>query len=77
LKLVLMWENTDGMTERIRPRFPEYDLVLAKEHDRLMREIPDADAVFGRLPREPFLAARRLRWVQSIGVGFETMLYPR
>jgi phosphoglycerate dehydrogenase-like enzyme len=41
-----------------------------------MREIVDAEVVYGRLPKEPFQKAEKLRWVQSIGVGFETMLYP-
>lgn len=76
LKLVMMWETGPGMAERVRSQAPEYDVALATEPDRLLREIADADAAFGRLPKEPFLAAKRLRWVQSIGVGFETMLYP-
>jgi phosphoglycerate dehydrogenase-like enzyme len=76
LKLVVMWETAPGMAERVRPQVPAYDVALATAPDRLVKEIADADAVFGRLPKAPFLAAKRLRWVQSIGVGFETMLYP-
>ena len=76
LKLVMMWETGPGMAERVRSQVPEYDVTLATEPDRLLREIADADAAFGRLPKGPFLAAKRLRWVQSMGVGFETMLYP-
>ncbi len=75
-KLVMMWENRPGMADRVRPRVPEVDVALATTPDALLKEIADADAVFGRLPKTPFLAAKRLRWVQSIGVGFETMLYP-
>lgn len=76
LKLVVMdgvwadWlDHYAAVSNRIRP-------VAARTEHALTREIVDADVVFGRLPREPFLAAERLRWVQSIGVGFETMLYP-
>ena len=76
LKLVMMWETAPGMAERVRPQVPAYDVALATAPDRLVKEIADADAVFGRLPKEPFLAAKRLRWVQSIGEGFQTMLYP-
>jgi len=55
---------------------PDINAVAAHTDDALAEEIVDADVVFGRLPREPFLLAKQLKWVQSIGVGFETMLYP-
>jgi D-2-hydroxyacid dehydrogenase (NADP+) len=51
-------------------------VVGAPTHEVLMREVIDADVVIGRLPHEAFLIAKKLRYVQSIGVGFETMLYP-
>ena len=75
LKLVVMegvwadWlDHYEAVSTRIRA-------VAVRTDDVLLKEIIDADIVFGRLPREPFLAAQRLKWVQSIGVGFETMLY--
>ena len=75
LKLLMIWENEPGMADRIRRQVPEYNLVLAKEPELIQAEIANADAVYGRLPKAFFLKARKLRWVQSIGVGFETMLY--
>lgn len=54
----------------------DLDVVGAPTQEDLMREIVDADVVIGRLPREAFLKAEKLHFVQSIGVGFETMLYP-
>jgi D-2-hydroxyacid dehydrogenase (NADP+) len=75
LKLVVMrgpWADwladCEAVSERLRA-------VVAPTEEQLLAEIPDADIVFGRLPREPFLAAKKLKWVQSIGVGFDTMLY--
>lgn len=51
------------------------DAVAVHSQEELMQEIVNAEVVYGRLPREHFLKASKLRWVQSIGVGFETMLY--
>ncbi len=51
-------------------------IVGVPTRDDLLREVVDAEVVIGRLPHEAFLKAKKLRWVQSIGVGFETMLYP-
>jgi phosphoglycerate dehydrogenase-like enzyme len=55
---------------------PEVNAVAAHTVEALMDEIASADVVFGRLPKDAFLRAKNLKWVQSIGVGFETMLYP-
>ena len=76
IKLVVMdgiWADWLGDYEAVSEQITA---VAARKEDDLAREIVDADVVFGRLPKEPFLIARKLRWVQSIGVGFETMLYP-
>lgn len=71
------------MSGRWQAWIPEYQaiskdlaVVAASTSEDLMREIVDADVVIGRLPREAFLKAEKLNYVQSIGVGFETMLYP-
>ncbi len=75
LKLVVMdgvwteWlDDYEAVSDRVRA-------VAATTEKMLLAEVKNADIVFGRLPREPFLAAKNLKWVQSCGVGFETMLY--
>ena len=76
VKVVIMagpWTEWKEQLESVSPRAVA---VAAHSDGALLREIADAEVVFGRLPRAPFLKAGRLRWVQSIGVGFETMLYP-
>lgn len=75
LKLVVMrgiWTDWLGDYNAVSDRLKA---VAARTKEELLMEIQDADIVFGRLPREPFLAAKKLKWVQSIGVGFESMLY--
>ncbi len=76
VKVVILagpWTEWKEQLESVSPRVVA---VAAHSDGDLLQEIADAEVVFGRLPRAPFLEARRLRWVQSIGVGFETMLYP-
>jgi phosphoglycerate dehydrogenase-like enzyme len=76
LKLVVMggpWANWLDIFEAVSPNVK----AVAARGDALLKEVVDADIVFGRLPEEAFDKAGKLKWVQSIGVGFETMLYPK
>ena len=76
VRVVIMagpWTEWRAQIESVSPRV---EAVAAHSDGDLLREIREAEVVYGRLPRAPFLRAGRLRWVQSIGVGFETMLYP-
>lgn len=76
VKVVMMvgpWTEWRELLESLSPRVKA---IIARSDEELLREIPDAEVIYGRLPRAPFLRAGKLRWVQSIGVGFETMLYP-
>jgi D-2-hydroxyacid dehydrogenase (NADP+) len=75
IKLVVMdgiWTEWLSHFESVSPNI---EAVAARTDEKLAARIVDANVVFGRLPRMPFLLARQLKWVQSIGVGFETMLY--
>ena len=76
IKLTVMagpWAEWLDHYEAVSPRI---QAVAATTPEDLMREVVDTEVVIGRLPREAFLVAKQLRWVQSNGVGFETMLYP-
>jgi phosphoglycerate dehydrogenase-like enzyme len=75
LKLVVMDGIWADWLEHFEAVSSQLRAVAARSETELAAEIVDADIVFGRLPREPFLTAENLKWVQSIGVGFETMLY--
>jgi len=44
---------------------PEVRVVIAEDQAMAEREIVDAEAAFGRLPREVLAKARRLRWLQA------------
>ena len=76
VKVVMMAGPWTEWREQLESVSPCVNAVAAHSDEDLYREIPNAEVVYGRLPRAPFLKAEKLRWVQSIGVGFETMLYP-
>lgn len=57
--------------DEITRSFPGVRFALAEEPSAVLREIGDAEVVFGHLTREQFAAARRLRWVQSQGAGVD------
>ncbi len=54
--------------------FPDVQFVLATNADDIVREIADAEIVFGHIDREAFLAAKQLRWIQYGGAGVEKLL---
>jgi len=51
--------------------FPQIEFVLAPEPEAALREVVDADAVFGYVTEEMCQAARQLRWVQAQSAGVE------
>jgi phosphoglycerate dehydrogenase-like enzyme len=50
--------------------------VVSAERDQLLKEIVDADAIFGTINPELFHAARKLKWVQIYSAGVETYRFP-
>jgi D-2-hydroxyacid dehydrogenase (NADP+) len=76
IKIVVMGGPWLEWIPDFRTASDKLEIVGAPTREDLQKEIVDADGLIGRLPREAFRAASKLRWVQSIGVGFETMLYP-
>ena len=67
-------EVTEADMARIRAAAGDADIVVSEFRDA-MRHIADADVVLGFVTREMFLAARSLRWVQSISSGVDSFMY--
>ena len=55
---------------------PGSTLIEARDVTTQHKEIPDTDTIFGRVPNEVFLAAKRLRYYHSIGAGVDAILTP-
>ena len=75
-KFIIMGEPWSQWVTECAAVSPQLEGMAANGTDELLKEVIDAEIIIGRLPREVFLKAERLKWVQSNGVGFETMLYP-
>jgi phosphoglycerate dehydrogenase-like enzyme len=58
-------EVTREWARSLADAVPEMHLVIADDQATAEREIVDAEAAFGRLPRELLAMARRLRWLQA------------
>jgi phosphoglycerate dehydrogenase-like enzyme len=56
---------TRGWGRRLAEAMPEVRVVIAEDQATAEREIVDAEAAFGWLPRELLPKARRLRWLQA------------
>ena len=58
-------EVTRSWGRALAEAMPEVRVVIAEDQATAEREIVDAEAAFGRLPREVLAKARRLRWLQA------------
>lgn len=66
--------NTQWPEDHLKPvleAFPEVEFALAPEPEAALREVVDADAVFGYVTEEMCQAAQQLRWVQAQSAGVE------
>ena len=84
------WTLTRDAEQRIRSEAPaNWDIYFVQAQtssdgdgprgssDEVMEAIPKADVYLGfGIPRQLFLAARRLRWVHSAAAGVGNALYP-
>ena len=59
--------------EEAQKTFPQIQFAAADDHDDILREIVDAEVVFGGINREAFLAAKQLKWIQNPGAGVERL----
>src|SRR4030095_16658529 len=55
---------------------PGSTLVETRDVATQRKEVTDTDVVFGRVPNDVFLGARRLRYYHSIGAGVDAILTP-
>ena len=79
MKLVMMrppkgiWTDTAPFFADLKSSFPDVDIKVIDSVEDQMREIKDADAYYGWITRDVFLAADRLRWVHCPGVGIDRL----
>jgi len=56
---------THDWAAKLADQVPEVRVIVAEDADTAAREIVDAEAAFGRLPRELLAKATNLRWLQA------------
>jgi phosphoglycerate dehydrogenase-like enzyme len=56
---------TRGWAQRLSSEVPDVRVVVAEDSQTAEREIADAEAAFGHLPRDLLAGASRLRWLQA------------
>ncbi len=74
---VLMGPNTMGLEKAIpdlKKHYPALDFVHCPKQDDLPAAIADADIFVGWLSRDLFLAAKKLKWIQSPSSGIDYYL---
>ena len=74
-KVVIGVDIWEASVEDVRQRFPDIDIVLEPDVNKVVALLADADAYTGfRLSAEQLYAAPRLKWVHSLSAGVEQWL---
>ena len=71
-KLVVMPPHSDPTryyAARIADTVTEANVVVPEDIDAAKREIADADAAIGTVPKEVLTEAKKLRWIQGLAAG--------
>jgi len=73
----LAWRIPEPQVAWLRGEFPDHTFTRADSDEALLAGIPDAEVAFSSLvTREPFVAARRLRWIHSPAAGIDAVVTP-
>ena len=73
MKLLIIGSWDPDRFAQVKNSFPQVEFTAASGHDEILREIADAEAVYGGISREAFLAAKQLKWIQNTGAGVEKL----
>lgn len=69
MKVLVTCEWDPAGLERVKADFPSIEWVHAVSPEERLREIGDADVVYGHVDPESFRAAKKLRWIHSHSAG--------
>jgi phosphoglycerate dehydrogenase-like enzyme len=73
MKMLIAGNWQPGYFGQVRESFPDVHFVHVPDPADALREVVDADAIFGQPGPELIRAAKQLRWVQSPSAGCEWM----
>jgi phosphoglycerate dehydrogenase-like enzyme len=67
--------DLDKVIPELASKYPQVTFDLCTDRENLIKQITDAEAFVGWLNREEFLAAKKLRWIQSPSTGADGFLH--
>ena len=73
MKLLIIGSWDQNRFAEAKKTFPQVEFTAASDQNEILREISDAEVVFGGISREAFLAAKQLKWIQNSGAGVEKL----
>ncbi len=76
MKLVIAPTEEPTLPEQVRGVAPGLCVVQPADQEGMLREIADADALYGNITPELLDAATRLRWIQSPLISLERIIFP-
>src|SRR5437016_4056171 len=76
MKVLIDVEVTGSQLQRIRVAAgDDAQVVAATEQEATLRQVRDADVIFGQFNPDLFERAGKLRWVQTLGAGVDGVLF--
>lgn len=76
-KILISFDLPSIYVEQIRNVSPNVDVVESKDKKEALQLIEDGDILYaGFFSKELFLAAKKLKWIQTSGAGVEGFLFP-
>lgn len=68
-----LWPENSSLVKDLRTSFPELDIKFAKTVEQELNEIGNTDVYYGWLTTEVFVAADKLKWIHTPGVGIDRL----
>ncbi len=75
-KLATLDQMPEAYQEKLRAYAPDMDFTLCRGEEQFLKEVADANVIYGWFSREHLRAARQLRWIQWPAAGVESILHP-
>jgi phosphoglycerate dehydrogenase-like enzyme len=77
IKVLISFDLPSTYVDKIRRVSPGLEVVQSEDKEEALHLMKDADVLFaGFFSKELFLAARKLKWIQSWGAGVDRFVLP-
>ncbi len=76
MKILVILDLSDEQIGQIRSISDDIQIAIALSGEKQIAEVADADIIFGGFNRQLFEKAEKLKWVQTMSAGVDTILFP-